>query len=279
MSQLEGRVALVTGSSRGIGRAVALKLSSAGARVVVNGTDTAAVKETIASVEAGGGVAVSCVGDITQDGFPQRFVDTAVEAFGGVDIVVNNAGFAWDSVIQKMSDQQWHRVLDVHLGAPFRILRAAQPVISAAAKGEIRDHGIARCRKVVNVSALAGVTGNAGQINYAAAKAGLAGLTRTLCKEWGRYNVTVNTVAFGLVVTRASRPMDHADNKVPTMDAAGKPLPTGVNPELLATLRANIPLGRMGTVEEAAGAVYLFCSPESDYISGETVNCGGGLLI
>lgn len=275
MGTLADRTALVTGSSRGIGRAVAVKLASAGARVVVNGTDTEAVKETVHDIEAAGGGAVACVGDVTENDFAQRFIDTAIDSFGGIDIIVNNAGYVWDSVIQKMSDEQWDAILDVHLRAPFRILRAAQPVISSAVKEE-SSTGTLRCRKVVNVSSIAGVTGNAGQANYAAAKSGLAGLSRTLSKEWGRYNVTVNTIAFGLIETRTSEPLSKQGS---TINVAGKRIAVGVNPDLLVTMKRLIPLSRIGTVEEAAGAVYLFCSPESDYITGQTIVCSGGLTV
>lgn len=275
MGVLDSRTALVSGSSRGIGRAVAAKLAAAGARVVVNGMDVAAVKDTVGYIEANGGQSAACVGDVTDVDFAQRFVDTAIDSFGGIDIIVNNAGYVWDSVIQKMSDEQWAAILDVHLSAPFRILRAAQPIISSVAKEEARE-GTARCRKVVNISSIAGLTGNAGQANYSAAKAGLAGLSKALSKEWGRYNVTVNTVAFGLIETRTSEALTVGRS---TIDVAGKRIAVGVNPDLLAVMKRMIPLGRVGTPEEAAGAVYLFCSPESDYITGETVLCSGGLMI
>lgn len=275
MGALNQRTALVTGSSRGIGRAVALKLADAGAGVVVNGMDAEAVKSTVSDIEAGGGQAVACVGNVTDADFARRFIDTAVNSFGGIDIIVNNAGYVLDSVIQKMTDQQWHEILDVHLSAPFRILRAAQPIIKAAAREEAA-RGAPRCRKVVNVSSIAGVTGNSGQVNYAAAKAGLAGVSKSLSKEWGRYNVTVNTIAFGLIETRTSEPLSDVGS---TIDVAGKQIAVGVNPGLLSSMKRLIPLGRMGTPEEAAGAVYMFCSPESDYITGQTVVCSGGLMM
>jgi 3-oxoacyl-[acyl-carrier protein] reductase len=176
-------------------------------------------------------------------------------------------------VIQKMSDAQWDAILDVHLKAPFRILRAAQPVIRDRAKAEQAAGGSAAHRKVVNVSSVAGLTGNAGQVNYSSAKAGILGLTRTMSKEWGRYNVTVNAVAFGLIRTRLTEaPSDGSG----TIDVEGRQIKVGVNPDLLASLETGIPLGRAGTPEEAAGAVYLLCSPESSYISGQVLVCGGG---
>lgn len=275
MGTLDGRTALVSGSSRGIGRAVAIKLASADACVVVNGTHEAEVNATVADICASGGNAVPCVGDVRRPDFGEHFVETAVKSFGGVDIIVNNAGFVWDSVIQKMTDEQWHAILDVHLGAPFRILRAAQRVISAAAKKEREEGGTRRCRKVVNVSSISGIAGNAGQVNYSAAKAGLSGLTRTLSKEWGRYNVTVNCVAFGLIETRTSVPLSNGN----TIEVDGRTIAVGVNPEVFSDMKKMIPLGRLGTAEEAAGAVYMFCASESDYITGETILCSGGLLL
>jgi 3-oxoacyl-[acyl-carrier protein] reductase len=209
---------------------------------------------------------------VTADGFAERFVQTAVSEFGGVDIIVNNAGYTWDSVIQKMTDEQWDAILDVHLKAPFRILRAAQPVIAAAAKAEKAAGGPVRGRKVVNNSSLAGTGGNACQANYSAAKAGVLGLTKTLSKEWGRYNVTVNTVAFGFIKTRLTA----AATDGATIEIEGRELAVGMSPALVSALEQMIPLGRGGTPEEAAGAVYLLCLPESDYISGQTVICGGG---
>ena len=273
MGTLEGKVAIVSGSGRGIGREIALKLAGEGARVVVNDLDAEPAKETVAAIEAAGGQAVACVGSVTDADFGERFVATAVDNFGGLDIIVNNAGYTWDSVIQKMTDEQWDAILDVHLKAPFRILRAAQPVIAAAVKKAKAAGEPVPCRKVVNISSLAGTGGNAGQANYSSAKAGVTGLTKALAKEWGRYNVTVNTVAFGLIKTRLTETPAGGDG---TIDVAGNEIKVGVNPSLLAAMEQMVPLGRGGTPTEAAGAVYLFCIPESDYVSAQTLICGGG---
>jgi 3-oxoacyl-[acyl-carrier protein] reductase len=273
MGTLDGKVALVSGSGRGIGRAIAEKLAGQGARVVVNDLDADPAKEAVAAIEAAGGTAVACAGSVTEDGFAERFVTTAVDEFGGVDIIVNNAGYTWDSVVQKMSDDQWDAILDVHLKAPFRILRAAQPVISAAVKQARAAGTEVPCRKVVNISSIAGTGGNAGQANYSAGKAGVIGLTKAVSKEWGRYNVTVNAVAFGLIRTRLTEVPAGGDGKI---DIAGRQLAVGVNPELLDAMERGIPLGRAGTPADAAGAVYLLCIPESDYVSGQVVICGGG---
>lgn len=273
MGKLDNRVAIVSGSGRGIGREIALKLASEGAAVVVNDLDAEPAKDTVSAIESAGGQAVACIGSVTDTEFGERFVETAVDNFGGLDIIVNNAGYTWDSVIQKLTDEQWDAILDVHLKAPFRILRAAQPVIAGLVKqsGAAGEH--VHARKVVNISSVAGLGGNAGQANYAAAKAGVTGLTKTLAKEWGRYNVTVNTVAFGLIKTRLTEASADAAG---TIEVAGNQIKVGVNPDLLATMERMIPLGRSGTPADAAGAVYLFCVPESDYISAQTVICGGG---
>lgn len=270
--KLEGKVALVSGSGRGIGRSIALKLASEGARLVINDLDTEPAEETIALVREMGGEAVACVGNVTHTDFAERFVGTAVQEFKGLDIIINNAGYTWDNVIQKMTDEQWYAMLDCHLTAPFRILRAAQPVIKALSKSEM-DTGQRVMRKVVNISSVAGLFGNAGQANYSTAKAGITGLTMTLAKEWGRLNVNVNCVAFGLIKTR----LTHSAAAGETANIEGREIKVGVNPGLMAAMEQAIPLGRGGSPEEAAGAVYLFCQPESDYISGQTLMCTGGL--
>ena len=275
MGKLDGKVAVVTGSGRGIGAEIAAKLASDGAAVVVNDLDEGPAKETVAAIQAAGGRAVAVPGDVTAAGFAERFTQAAVDSFGGLDIIVNNAGYTWDSVIQKMTDEQWDAILDVHLKAPFRVLRAAQPIISGFVKRARASGEPVPCRKVVNISSIAGLGGNAGQANYAAAKAGVTGLTRALAKEWGRYNVTVNTVAFGLIQTRLTQaPADGGA----TITVQGRDIRVGVNPGLLAAMEQLIPLGRAGTPADAAGAVYLLCIPESDYVSAQTLICGGGFF-
>jgi len=271
-SKLTGKVALITGSGRGIGRSIAFKLASEGARIVVNDLDSEPAQETVAAIRDAGGQAVACVGSVTAPDFAERFIGTAVSEYKGLDIIVNNAGYTWDNVIQKMTDEQWYAMLDCHLTAPFRILRAAQPVIRAFSKAEA-ESGLRVVRKVVNVSSVAGLFGNAGQTNYSAAKAGIVGLTQTLAKEWGRMNVTVNCVAYGFIKTRLTT--SAAGESTANID--GREIKVGVNPDLLAMMERSIPLGRGGTPDEAAGAVYLLCIPESDYVSGQTLMCSGGL--
>jgi 3-oxoacyl-[acyl-carrier protein] reductase len=272
-SKLEGKVALVTGSGRGIGRAIALKLASEGASIVVNDLDAGPADEVVSAIRAAGGEAEACVGSVSAPDFAERFVGTAVDRFRGLDIIVNNAGYTWDTVIQKMTDEQWYAMIDVHLTAPFRILRAAQPVIRALAKAD-SDAGQRVVRKIVNISSVAGLFGNAGQTNYSTAKAGIVGMTMTLAKEWGRLNTTVNCVAYGLIKTRLTVATSDS-NAVASID--GRQIKVGVNPDLSAMMERGIPMGRGGTPEEAAGAVYLLCIPESDYVSGQTLMCTGGL--
>ena len=272
MKKLEGKVAIVSGSGRGIGREIALKLASEGARVVVNDLDAAPAEDTVEAIRAAGGEALACVGSVTDADFGTRFVAAAVDGFGGLDIIVNNAGYTWDNVIQKMTDEQWEAILQVHLTAPFRILRAASEFIRSAAKKEA-EAGQEVFRKVVNISSTSGVMGNAGQANYAAAKAGINGLTKALAKEWGRYKVNVNSVAFGLIMTRLTEAAADADASI---DIEGRKIKVGVNPQVLKNAEALIPIGRAGTPEEAAGAVYLLCLPEANYVSGQVLICGGG---
>jgi 3-oxoacyl-[acyl-carrier protein] reductase len=269
---LDRKVALVSGAGRGIGRSIALKLAAHGARVVVNDLDAEPAQSAVDEIAAAGGQAVICPGSVSAPDFAERFISTAMEAYGGIDIIVNNAGYTWDSVIQKMSDEQWYAMIDVHLTAPFRILRAAQPMIRRLVQAE-NEAGAPTVRKVVNISSVAGVFGNAGQINYSAGKAGVIGMTQTLAKEWGRLRTTVNCVAFGLIQTRMTR--NAADGATENID--GRDIRIGVNADLLTAMERTIPLGRAGTPEEAAGAVYLLALPESDYVSGQTLLCTGGL--
>jgi len=273
--KLAGKTAIVSGSGRGIGRAVALKLAREGASVVVNDLEPEPAEETADEIRALGAGAAVCVGDVTAGEFADRFVGTAIERFGGLEIVVNNAGFTWDAVIHKMSDEQWDAILDVHAKAPFRIRRAAAGFMREAAKQEA-EAGAPVCRKIVNVSSVSGLFGNAGQANYAAAKSAVVGLTKTLCKEGGRFNVTVNAVAFGLIETRMTQPIAEGGS---TVTVGERELPAGMQPEMLETIRRLTPLGRAGTPEDAANAIYLFCCPESDFVSGQVLVASGGLAL
>jgi 3-oxoacyl-[acyl-carrier protein] reductase len=271
--KIDGKVALITGSGRGIGRAVALKLAGEGARIVVNDLDKDVAYSVVEEIKAAGGQAVACEGSVTAPDFAERFIKTAVDSYKGIDIIVNNAGYTWDNVIQKMTDEQWYAIMDCHLTAPFRILRAAQPVIRAFNKAE-QEAGKEVFRKVVNISSVAGTGGNAGQVNYSSAKSGIIGLTKTLSKEWGRLKVNVNCVAYGFIMTRLTEASATGSS---TVKIEGRDIKVGVSEQVLEMAKAGIPLGRPGTADEAAGAVYLFCIPESDYVSGQVLTCGGGL--
>ena len=272
MNKFDDKTVIVTGGGGGIGGATCRRFASEGAKVVINDLDAAPAAQTVADIVARGGHAVACVGSVTDADFADRFVKQALDSFGGIDIIVNNAGYTWDNVIQKMTDEQWYAMLDCHLTAPFRILRAAQPVIRGLARADA-EAGRRVVRKVVNISSTSGVYGNAGQANYAAAKAGINGLTKAMAKEWGRYKVNVNSVAFGLIMTRLTQPLTAGDASV---DIQGRTIAVGVQPDRLKAAESTIPLGRGGTPEEAAGAVYMFCIPESNYVSGQVLVCGGG---
>ncbi|MBQ1500513.1 MAG: SDR family oxidoreductase [Sphingomonas sp.] len=275
MRALAGKVAIVTGSGRGIGRAVALKLAAQGAAIVVNDLDAEPALAVVDAIRAAGGRAVACNGSVTAPDFGERIVRAALDGFGGLDIIVNNAGYTRDGVIHKQSDEQFQAMLDVHVTAPFRILRAAAEPWRTMAKAEAAA-GREVIRKVVNISSISGLGGNPGQVNYAAAKSAVIGMTKTLAKEWGRLKVCVNCVAFGFIETRLNLPDDHPDTHA---EIEGRPLRFGVPAGFRETVTAQIPLGRPGTPEEAAGGVYFFCAPESDYVSGQTLLVSGGLGI
>jgi 3-oxoacyl-[acyl-carrier protein] reductase len=268
--RLDGRVALVTGAARGIGRAIALKLVSEGARVLANDLDADALAAVSSEAARRGGTCASFPGDVTATDFGERAVGACVERLGGLDIVVNNAGYVWNSRIAKHTDEQWYAMIDVHATGPFRLLRAAGDHFRRMAN----EGASGRTRKVVNVSSVSGLFGEPTQLSYSAAKSALVGMTRSLAKDWGRYNVTVNCVAFGFIETRLTQTYE---GEVPQIEVGGRMLKVGLEATQLELTKRLIPLGRPGTPEEAAGAVYLFCLPESDYISGEVVVVAGGL--
>ncbi len=269
---LQGKTAIVTGSGSGIGRAIARRLVSAGACVMLNDLDEKMLLESKASLPDPDRVR-HIDGDLTDPQVPGKVVDATLREFGGVDIIVNNAGYSWDNVIQKTTDEQFQAMLEIHLVTPFRMLRAASTYIRETAKHEMAS-GLRVMRKVVNITSISGTDGNPGQIGYSSGKAGVIGLTKTLAKEWGRYNVNVNAVGFGLIETRLVQPLN-AEGA--SMEMHGHQIRLGVQPSLLESVKSACPLGRLGTPEEAAGAVLFFCSPLSDYVTGEVLICGGGL--
>ncbi|HUK52890.1 MAG TPA: SDR family oxidoreductase [Candidatus Binatia bacterium] len=269
---LEGKTALVTGSGRGIGRAIATRLAASGASVMVNDLDESALCETRCALRAAGHKVERCAGDLLEPSFPEKLVQATLSAFGSVDIIVNNAGYSWDNVIQKTTDEQFQAMLEIHLVVPFRILRAASTYIRETAKREIAE-GKQIMRKVVNITSIAGTDGNPGQAGYGSGKAGVIGLTKTLAKEWGRYNVNVNAVGFGLIQTRLVQPLTAEHSEI---EMQGHKIHIGVQQSMLDSIKKHCPLGRLGTPEDAAGAVLFFCSPLSDYVTGEVLICGGG---
>ena len=267
---LSGKTAIVTGGGRGIGKAIVQRLVSAGANTFVCDLDQEALEDMKVSARNSERIAI-LRGDLMVPDIPQQIVDAALNAFGSIDIIVNCAGFSWDGVIQKTSDEQFMAMLNIHVMAPFRLLRAASAFLRETAKSETSS-GHRTMRKVVNITSISGTDGNAGQAGYAAGKAGVIGLTKTLAKEWGRYNINVNAVGFGLIQTRMIQPLKAAGE----VNIGGKELPIGIQPAMLDSMVAACPLGRLGTPEEAAGAVLFFCSPLSDYVTGEVLICGGG---
>ena len=268
MGVLDGKAAIVTGSARGIGRATAELLAEQGARVLINDLDGDVAEQ--AASEIAGETAVFG-GDLTQPGVPDQLVQKAVDEFGQIDIIVNNAGYTWDGVAHKMTDEQFQAMLEIHTVVPFRIIRAAAPHLREPAKKE-RDEGREVFRKIVNVSSISGTMGNAGQVNYSAAKAGVVGLTKTLAKEWGGFKVNVNAVAFGFVETRLTASKEEGGK----IEIEGKEIDLGIPEQMRQLAAAIIPLGRAATPEEAAGPVFFLCSPWADYVHGQVLNVTGG---
>lgn len=271
---LKDRVAIITGSGRGIGKSAAMMFAQEGAKVVVSDIDPEPAEETVSEIIAAGGEAIAYPGDATAEGFADGIVKSAVDTWGGLHILVNNAGFTWDGVVHKMSDKMWDAILDIHLKAPFRIIRAAAPYFRDAAKNEMAE-GKSIARKIVNISSISGTRGNAGQANYASAKSGICGLTKSISKEWGRFNVQVNAAAYGLVETRLTASQEESDQ----ISVAGEKVTLGLPGDkeaLTKRMHAAIPMGRGGTPEEAAGVILFLASPLSDYVSGQVIEMTGG---
>ncbi|MEA2144890.1 MAG: 3-oxoacyl-[acyl-carrier protein] reductase [Solirubrobacteraceae bacterium] len=268
MGVLDGKVAIVTGSARGIGRCTAELLSEHGARVLINDLDADVAEQTAGEIA---GDTLVFGGDLTKDGVPDQLVAKVVDEWGRVDILVNNAGYTLDAPLHKMSDDWFARMLDIHLVAPFRMCRAVAPHMREPAKAE-RAEGREVFRKIVNVSSISGTMGNAGQANYSSGKSGVVGLTKTLAKEWGQFKINVNAVAFGFIETRLTAAKN--DENVAEID--GQKVQLGIPEQLREMGKVLIPLGRAGTPEEAAGGVFLLCSPWSNYIHGQVLNVTGG---
>jgi 3-oxoacyl-[acyl-carrier protein] reductase len=265
---LDGKAAIVTGSARGIGRATAALLASEGAKVLINDLDGDVAEQAAGEIQ--GDTAVFS-GDLTKPGVPDDLVKKALDEFGQVDIIVNNAGYTWDGVIHKMSDEQFQAMLDIHTVVPFRIARAAAPYLRETAKKE-KEEGVETFRKIVNVSSISGTMGNAGQANYSAAKAGLVGLTKTLAKEWGGFKINVNAVAFGFVETRLTAAKESSEK----IERGGQEIQLGIPEQMRSMASAIIPLGRPATPEEAAGGIFILCTPWANYIHGQVLHVTGG---
>ncbi|MGH2743077.1 MAG: SDR family NAD(P)-dependent oxidoreductase [Thermoleophilaceae bacterium] len=268
MGVLDGKAAIVTGSARGIGRATAELLAEQGARVLVNDLDGDVAEQAASEISSQTAV---FGGDLTQQGVPDQLVQKAVDEFGGIDIIVNNAGYTWDGVAHKMTDEQFQAMLEIHTVVPFRIIRAAAPHLRDPAKQE-REEGREVFRKVVNVSSVSGTMGNAGQVNYSAAKAGVVGLTKTLAKEWGQFKVNVNAVAFGFVETRLTASKEEGGK----IEMEGREIQLGIPEQMRAMASMMIPLGRPASPQEAAGPVFFLCSPWANYVHGQVLNVTGG---
>ena len=271
MGVLDDKVAIVTGIARGIGRATAELLASQGAKVVdqrPRRRRRAADRVEIA------GETVVFGGDLTKEGGPEALVQSAIDAWGKVDIIVNNAGYTLDGAAHKISDEWFQRMLDIHLVVPFQIIRAAAPHLREPAKAE-RDRGEEVFRKIVNVSSTSGMMGNAGQANYSSGKAGVVGLTKTLAKEWGQFKVNVNAVAFGFIETRLTAAKDDEQRR---SRSTARQVQLGIPEQIRGMAAGLIPLGRPGTPEEAAGGVFFLCSPWSNYVHGQVLNITGGIL-
>ncbi len=270
MQLLEGKVIVITGAGRGIGRACARLFAMHGARLVLSDIDPEPANEVAEEI---GETALVVPGDLTNPEFPPILIEATLSRFNCIDAIINNAGYTWDGTIHKMTDEQWEAMLDIHLTAPFRVIRAASNYFRETAKHEKAETGNARSRKIVNISSITGTRGNAGQANYAAAKAGVIGITKTLAKEWAHFNIQVNAVAFGFIDTRLTRPKEEGGS----ISRESAKISVGI-PQLNREFAfKNIPLGRPGTPEEAAGAVLFFASSLSDYVSGQVLEVTGGL--
>jgi 3-oxoacyl-[acyl-carrier protein] reductase len=267
---LEGKAAIVTGSARGIGRATAELLAENGAKVLINDLDGDVADQAAGEIQ---GETTVFAGDLTQPGVPDDLVKKALDDFGRLDIIVNNAGYTWDGVIHKMTDEQFQAMLEIHTVVPFRVARAAAPYLRDTAKKE-RDAGEEVFRKIVNVSSISGTMGNPGQANYSAAKAGLVGLTKTLAKEWGQFKINVNAVAFGFVETRLTAAKEGAE----TIERGGQEIQLGIPDQMRQMASAIIPLGRAASPQEAAGGIFILCTPWANYIHGQVLHVTGGQL-
>ena len=273
MPLFENQVVVITGAGRGIGAAAARGFAREGASVVVNDLDAEPAEAVVREIEAAGGTALAVPGSVTDDGFPESLLERAAERFGKLNVLVNNAGFLWDGMLHTMTDEQWHAVLAIHTFAPFRMIRAAAPYLREPGKREqAAGEPFSENRCIVNISSTSGLHGNVGQANYATAKMGIVGLTKTVAKEWGRFGVRCNAVAFGFIDTRMTRPKEEGE----TIEVAGQEIAQGIPEAMRGRAFTANPLGRPGTDDEAAGGILLMASPLAGYVTGHTLEVTGG---
>jgi len=270
---LENQVAIITGAGRGIGAAAAKLFAQHGARVVVSDLDAAPAEAVATVIGQEGGQAIAVPGDVTDPAFPDALMAKAIEAFGKLNILVNNAGYTWDGMLHKMSDRQFAAMIEVHNTAPFRLIRAAAPYMREAAKAEQAEGKKVEPRCIVNVSSTSGLHGNTGQINYSTAKSGIVGMTKTVAKEWVPFGIRCNAVAFGFIETRLTQDKEAGQS----IEVDGEEVPLGIPSHLKGMATMVIPLARTGTPEEAAGGLLLLASPLASYITGHTLEVTGGM--
>ena len=272
MNMFENQVVVVTGAGRGIGAAAATLFARQGAKVVVNDLNQEPAAEVVAAINAAGGEAIAVAGDVTEVGFPEQLMETAVATYGKINVLVNNAGYTWDGMLHKMSDKQWQAILDVHATAPFRMIRAVAPYMRDLAKEEMKTGGLKEPRCIVNVSSTSGLHGNIGQSNYATGKMGIVGLTKTVAKEWGGFGIRCNAVAFGFIDTRLTQSKEAEES----IEVDGEEIRLGIPEVLRRSAGMFIPLGRPATPEEAAGGILMLASPWAAYVTGHTLEVTGG---
>ena len=270
MKGINGKIGVVTGAGRGIGRAVALRLIKEGAMVVINDLDSGPLEEVLKTIDSLGGKSVMVPGSVADPDTVKRVVDTAAEAFGDLHIVITCAGFTWDGLLHKMSDEQWQSIIDVHLTGTFRIVRESLALMRQHARDD-KDNGLVVSRKVVTISS-SSAYGNFGQANYAAAKAGIVGLTKTAAIEGAQFNIMANSVAFGMMDTRLTREKETGETFMGS-------IPLGIPKDIRDKVLADVLLKRPGSVEEAAGAAVFLASEDADYITGHVLDVNGGLRL
>lgn len=266
---LAGEVAIITGAGQGIGKATALLFAKEGAKVVISDIDAKRLEGVEAEIKAAGGDVLSVAGDVGAEDFPKKIVDATVEKYGKINHIVNNAGFTFDKMLHTTPDDAFDVIIKIHVRAPFRLIRQAAPYF--------RIKGSNENRSIINVSSTSGLHGNVGQANYAAAKSAVLGLTKTIAKEWGLFNVRANSIAFGLIHTRLTAAKEagatiEVNGKQVALGVPGGPKPQGVDEQAYAA----IPLRRGGTIEDAAGSVLFLASPLASYVTGHTLEVTGG---